>query len=595
MNSPAPPPAPDTPPAHTGQGPVTVPPAGHAPAPPPVAAASAPPAAVSSGFTRLWRTFMSARVLLALAILGLYLGLHMLGRPQPLRLLLLYLAYGALTLLVRLLATPRGPGRSFDPQWPITAGVDLLFFIGLHTLGAGMNYTPMLVLPVLMVAVLGSRALALGTAALVTLILLGQAAWLARDALVAGADEIAQAGLVSGGLLLLALLTNQLSLWLAREEVAARRSQAEAQIQALVSNMVIEALPDGVLVVDARNLVRSANPAALLMLGSEMEVTPHLFSLEDHPAWTQLAHVAQLTFRDGPVDSTEVTLHHEDRHSSHLQVRTQRTPAIDGGGRGLCVMFLQDLREMEARLRTEKLAAMGRMSAAVAHEIRNPLAAISQANALLAEELQDPAQQRLTAMVAQNAQRLGHIVDDVLNIARVQDSGEPEAAHILELEENVSLFCQEWGQQHAAGKRLLLELHAPDVHVQFARDHLRRILVNLLDNAARYATRRGGAIQVATHAVRHGPVMLLVWSDGPPMEPTVRRHLFEPFFSSESRSSGLGLFICRELCERHGASIGYERTAREQDGQIVEGNEFFISFRRMHGGQSILHTHPATP
>ena len=84
--------------------------------------------------------------------------------------------------------------------------------------------------------------------------------------------------------------------------------------------------------------------------------------------------------------------------------------------------------------------------------------------------------------------------------------------------------------------------------------------------------------------------MLLVWSDGAPMEASVRRHLFEPFFSSESRSSGLGLFICRELCERHGATIAFERTPREQAGRAVDGNEFFVNFRRMHGMHSVLNS-----
>ena len=83
-------------------------------------------------------------------------------------------------------------------------------------------------------------------------------------------------------------------------------------------------------------------------------------------------------------------------------------------------MFLQDLRELEARIRTEKLAAMGRMSAAVAHEIRNPLAAITQASALLGEDLVDPAHRQLTTMVQQNAQRLARIVDDVLDVARAR-------------------------------------------------------------------------------------------------------------------------------------------------------------------------------
>ena len=553
--------------------------------------AAATPAAAelepSTGFTRLWTAFMSARVLVALALLGLHIGLHLLGRPVTVWVLGCCTAFVVVTAAARLALRPRGPGRAFDAQWLPTVGLDLLFFATLQWQGnLGINYTPLLALPVVMAAILGSRALALGTAALTALMLLGYAAWTVSASAWANTADMAQAGLTGAGLLMLALLTNQLASRLVREEAVARRSRIEAQVQSLVNNMVIEALPDGVLVVDSTHLVRAANPAARLMLGSDQEVTPHLFSLHDNPAWLQLMHIAQLTFADTPVDAAEVILHHEDRMPSRLQVRTQRTPPIGDSGVSLCVMFLQDLREMEARLRTEKLASMGRMSAAVAHEIRNPLAAISQANALLEEDLESPLQRRLTDMVRQNAERLQHIVEDVLNVARVQGPGDALETHALALDEEADTFCGEWAQQHAAGARLRVDLNAPEVQVQFARDHLRRILVNLLDNAARYASAHEGAIQVATHAVRHGPVMLMVWSDGAAMEPAVRRHLFEPFFSSESRSSGLGLFICRELCERLGATIAYERTAREQAGQVVEGNEFFVSFRRAHSGHS---------
>ena len=549
----------------------------------PIAAEQEP----STGFTRLWTAFMSARVLVALALLGLHIGLHLLGRPVTVWVLGCCTAFVVVTAAARLALRPRGPGRAFDAQWLPTVGLDLLFFATLQWQGnLGINYTPLLALPVVMAAILGSRALALGTAALTALMLLGYAAWTVSASAWANTADMAQAGLTGAGLLVLALLTNQLASRLVREEAVARRSRIEAQVQSLVNNMVIEALPDGVLVVDSTHLVRAANPAARLMLGSDQEVTPHLFSLHDNPAWLQLMHIAQLTFADTPVDAAEVILHHEDRMPSRLQVRTQRTPPIGDSGVSLCVMFLQDLREMEARLRTEKLASMGRMSAAVAHEIRNPLAAISQANALLEEDLESPLQRRLTDMVRQNAERLQHIVEDVLNVARVQGPGDALETHALALDEEADTFCGEWAQQHAAGARLRVDLNAPEVQVQFARDHLRRILVNLLDNAARYASAHEGAIQVATHAVRHGPVMLMVWSDGAAMEPAVRRHLFEPFFSSESRSSGLGLFICRELCERHGATIAYERTAREQAGQVVEGNEFFVSFRRARSGHS---------
>ena len=543
------------------------------------------------GLTRLWTAFMSARVLLAAAILGIHVAMHIWARPLPDWMLVASMAYLVMAILVRALAQPRNPGRAFDAQWIYTAGIDLVFFVALQTQQAGgVSYTPLLAMPVLMSAILGSRALALGTAALVTLALLGQAAWSLDLDHWGNPAEVAQAGVAGAGLLVLALVTNQLSVRLAREEGAARRSHIEAQVQSLVNGMVIDAMDDGVLVVDPDYLVRSANPAARLMLGSDQDVTPDQFSLDDNPAWRQLADIARLTFENDPCDGIEVTLHHEDRHSSRLQVRTQRTPTVGDSGRCLCVMFLQDLREMEAQLRTEKLAGMGRMSAAVAHEIRNPLAAISQANALLEEDLTAPGQLRLTAMVRQNAERLGHIVDDVLDVVRVQALSEPFAAEVLELDASVDEFCGEWALQHGADSRLQLRLTMPDAQVQFSPEHLRRILVNLLDNAARYATRRADAIQVTSQTVRHGPALLMVWSDGPPLEPSVRRHLFEPFFSSESRSSGLGLFICRELCERHGAMIGYERTDRLQDGVAVAGNEFFVSFRRARGHHTTILT-----
>lgn len=535
-------------------------------------AAGAEPA----GFARLWTTFMSARVLVALAVLGLHMAVHLTARPQPAWLLALCAGYLVLTALVRTMATPSGPGRHFDAQWLYAVGVDVAFFVVLHAQqGAAINFTPLLALPVMMASIMGSRALALGTAALVTLALLGLGITAHG-----GTSELVQVALTGAGLLVLALVTNQLSTRLAREESAARRNRVEAQMQALVNSMVIEALSDGVLVVDHHYVVRAANPAARLMLGSDQEITPHLFSLDDNVAWTQLTQLATMTFAEGPIDGVDVQLHLDDRPDSHLQVRTQRTPPVGDGGTSLCVMFLQDLREMEAQLRTEKLAAMGRMSAAVAHEIRNPLAAISQANALLEEDLESPAQRRLTAMVRQNVERLRHIVDDVLDVARAQGNGHASEAQSIGLDHLTAAFCEEWAQQHQAGDRLQLDLRAADTVVQFDRDHLRRVLVNLLDNAARYATLLPGAIQVATRAPRHGAPMLQVWSDGAPLEASVRRHLFEPFFSSESRSSGLGLFICRELCERHGATIAHERRVREQDGRTAEGNDFFVSFRR---------------
>ena len=115
----------------------------------------------------------------------------------------------------------------------------------------------------------------------------------------------------------------------------------------------------------------------------------------------------------------------------------------------------------------------------------------------------------------------------------------------------------------------------------FDGDHLRRVLFNLLDNASRFASRRPGSIHIETRANSAQQASLHVWSDGQPMDQTVERHLFEPFFSSESRSSGLGLYLCRELCESHGASIAYRRSIQMLEGQETQGNEFYVSFVRV--------------
>lgn len=534
---------------------------------------------------RLWRAFMRARMVVALALLGLHWGVYLFAQQQSTWVSTLVLAYAVIAVLEGLLMHPPTARQTFESQWFPTAGIDLVLIAALLSQqGAGIHYSPLLALPVLMAAMLGSRQLALGTAALAVLILLGDAVVGARDSLWAGTTDLAQAALMGAGLLGLAWLTNTLALRLAREQRLAERGRAEVRMQSLVNSLVIEALGDGVLVIDASCTVRAANPAAHALLGIDRTVTPGLFMLTDQPRWIPLVQLVQRSLAGAVIDAVEITLQHEERHASRFKVRIERTPSMGDGEARLCVMFLQDQREIQARLHTEKLAAMGRMSAAVAHEFRNPLAAISQANALLDEELQAPGQRRLSAMVRQNTERLAHIVDDILDLARVQGPGEADEA--LALDREVAAFCAEWGAQHGAGERLAVDLRAPGVEVGFAPEHLRRLLVNLLDNAARHASTGSGAIEVSTRAPGPGEALLAVWSDGAPLAPAIERHMFEPFFSSDSRSSGLGLFICRELCERHGAQMSHERTTRERDGKRSAGNEFLVHLQPAAGGHS---------
>jgi two-component system sensor histidine kinase PilS (NtrC family) len=537
-----------------------------------------PPALVerpeSSAFHRLWLGFMMARISVAIALLAI-LGILMLGGMTPPNwwLLALCATYLAASLVVRLFTRPAPPGRTFDPQWVSTIGIDLIAFATLHFLdAANLNFSPLFALPVLTGSVLGSALLALGTAAAVTLLLLADA-WVRSLEFGDYTSRLVQAGMTGGGYFVVAFLANQLAVRLAREEQAARRSLSAARTQAQVNELVIESLRDGLLVVGADWRIHAANPAARALLGWQAREAPASLALVSRPGWRPLAALAQRTFDAGDAQSAELALELAPGESVHLKVRTSLSPPADAFSHALCVMFLQDLREVEAQLRTEKLAAMGRMSAAVAHEIRNPLAAIAQANGLLAEELSDPGQQQLTTLVRKNAQRLSEIVEEILNLARVQ----PRTADWLELDPVVQGFVGEWDRQAQAGDRVRLQLQSRAAWAAFDGEHLRRVLVNLLDNAARYASPAPGAIVVATDWLE-GDCRLQVWSNGAPLDASVLRHLFEPFFSSESRSSGLGLYICRELCRRHDAEISYAR-APAPDASGREGNAFTVTFR----------------
>jgi len=532
-------------------------------------------------FKRLWQAFMTARLVLGSVLLVLQVTLYATSTAHNKLLLLVCGIYFLGTIATRIRLRPRPLGSAFTPSWGVLIGVDVVAFSVLQWLhGSNLNYTPLFALPVLLASVLGSLQLALGTAAGVTMLLLGSAGWTQLHSDLENPASFVQAGLSGIGYFAIAFLANQLATRLANEGQRARQSQLAATIQREVNELVIEALPEGVMIVDQRGLVRAANPAARELLGDVDRLQPTVFDLKSEPAWLPLWQLSRRSLGSGQNQEAEVALSQEGSGPLKVLARTRLAAPQGIGEDSLCVLFLQDQRHAEARLRTEKLASMGRMSTAVAHEIRNPLAAIAQANALLAEDLQDPKQLRLTTMVSQNAKRLEKIVDDILNVARTRNGPMSGRDAVYGLSEVVHHITREWAQQHSQTGLIGWDLD-PAIHAtRFDPDHLRQVLVNLLDNAHRYASKHMEAIQIAV-LYSDDSACVSIWSDGARMDQTVERHLFEPFFSSESRSSGLGLYISRELCERHGATLTYQRNTRIRNNQLVEGNEFMLTLRKL--------------
>ena len=538
----------------------------------------------SYDMARQWQGFMTARLVLGMVLVVLQIALYVTGTAHSDAQIAISAAYVAGTLASKLLMKPRPLGRSFNRVWGALVGLDLLTFSALQMLqstsGTTINYTPLFALPILVASVLGSLRLALGTAAGITVLMLVEALLSYIKGPTDATPYFAQSALSGVGYFAIAWLSNQLSTRLANEGLRARQSYLAATIQRQVNALVIESLPDGVLVVDETGCVRAANPSARQLLGSQQALRAQAFDLNDEVGWRPLLNLTRLCVGTGHSHEEDVTIRHGNEGTRRVHVRARLAAHPGQTGDSLCVLFLQDQRELEARIRTDRLASMGRLSTAVAHEIRNPLSAIAQANALLDEDISDPKLKKLTTMVAQNAKRLEKIVNDILNISRVQPYDPSYLLPTVPLDTSTHRICSDWSLQTGGQQRLTLHPGDQTIGVRFDTEHLRRVLVNLLDNALRHTGDQADAIQVFPGVTDAHHATMSIWSDSAPMDQSVERHLFEPFFSSDSRSSGLGLYICRELCERHDASLIYQRKVRDARGQSTEGNEFVVTFRR---------------
>ncbi len=210
----------------------------------------------------------------------------------------------------------------------------------------------------------------------------------------------------------------------------------------------------------------------------------------------------------------------------------------------------------------------GRLTANIAHEIRNPLSAISHAGELLAEENRQPGRDRLNRIIRDNAKRLDRMVKDVLELNR-RDRVQPETIRLATfLEMFIDDLVQNEGYQRDAFR---VDADAEAV-VEFDRVHLNQVLWNLARNAWRHSRQRPAACGSRWCAT--AGVELRMIDDGEGVPEHLRGQLFEPFFTTYSGGTGLGLYIARELCAANGAELIY--------GERAQGAEFRVV---MHGGK----------
>ncbi len=397
----------------------------------------------------------------------------------------------------------------------------------------------------------------------------------------AAAGQYVQVGLLCMSYFAVAWLAHTLAKYAVDSQQLAQRRGRDLVSLAEANRLVMRDMQDGVLVVDGEGLIMQMNLRAERLLrksismGSALSVTfPILFG--QYALWKQTGSASR--------DILQLDV--------GLQARL-RFVAIEHDAENGAVIFLEDMQRVRAEAQQIKLAALGRLTANIAHEVRNPLSAISYATELLLEEQGDTKQQRLLQIVLDNTQRINQIVQDVMQLNR-RDRAQPE---VFDLDAMLCTFVEEFDLAERfvpkAGNPLAdkpaVELTQPGVmmlvgmsgvEVFFDRGHLRQVLWNLCRNALRYGRKLPSSMVLAM-SEQDGHVVLDVLDDGPGVSAEHQAKLFEPFFTTSSEGTGLGLYIAKELCEANGARLEYH---------AVEGRAgacFRITFGDLHrdGGE----------
>lgn len=332
-----------------------------------------------------------------------------------------------------------------------------------------------------------------------------------------------EAGLFGIGALALALVSNSLAHSLLESESLAFNRWRELRRLDVLNRHIIAQLATGVMVTDATGDLLRANPAATRLLDTGARAAVMRLAAAGKEQETQ-----QLRLASG-----------ETRFLTILPLESN-----SAGGR---LIFIEDARAAEEQAQALKLAALGRLTAGMAHQIRNPLSAIAQANQMLAETRSlDERTRRLVGVISNQSARLDAMVEDILGLSR------PGAARPrgLDLAAWLKGFLVDYRErQPKNADRIKARLAEGPIETRFDFGHLDHIITNLLDNAFRHADTPAGVELVA--ARHHGRACLDVLDRGPGLADS--EHLFEPFHTTHSSGMGLGLYIARELAAANGA------------------------------------------
>ena len=347
-------------------------------------------------------------------------------------------------------------------------------------------------------------------------------------------------------------LASTLSQRLRTSQVVASKQQIDLRNLTEVNAYIIQQLDTGALVMDSEGRLLTGNSAAWQLLG--VSPADENTSLREIAPQLDKSIRRWLRFRQANLDPAENT-HTDDERG--YEARFSAFGSVEDYG---VLITLEDLRQLNDRAQQMKLASLGQLVAAVAHEIRNPLNAIQQSAQLLEESDElDESDRQLAQIIDKQSRRLNRLVTDILDTARNSENAPVTLQPAAWLEEFLNHYRLSLDDSPIE-IRLDTEENLPAI--RFDPDQLQQILWNLLHNAKKHGKPATGSLDIHLHAVADDSgkkVVLSVCDNGQPLAQDEQNRLFDPFYSTNITGVGLGLYIAHELCRKNDARLDFLR------------------------------------
>lgn len=318
-----------------------------------------------------------------------------------------------------------------------------------------------------------------------------------------------------------------------------------------INRQIVQRMRTGIILVDPDNQVRMANQSALSLLAVQHK--DEIDSLPEELQQRLIQWRSDTRFRPAPFQSSFDT--------PEIRINFFAVRADDPAGD--VTIFIEDTGEIQQQAQQLKLASLARLSGTIAHEIRNPLSAVDHAAQLLRESQHlDKGDRRLTEIIHNHCRRMNGVIENVLEVSR-RKPPQPERVALAPLLDSFVTTFKESGHQHAI---IEISVDPPDAEVRIDRSQLEQVLTNLVANGMRYSKqltdREYVRIEGGIDARTDRPFLNII-DEGTGVDPSKVSSLFEPFYTTESSGTGLGLYISKELCESNQARLTYERSESE--------------------------------